>query len=494
MQNSVYILLSRMVEFAAGILLLVLVARYLGVENFGRFAFIRAVGFFLAPIVAFGTMRIIIREISVDKRRTTEIITAGLALNLMLAMVALLAASGVPFIFDFFHGSLVMAVYLSLLAQSCLIMLQTVNAGFLAHEIAGYTAVINISGRILVLSSVFMAIVLRQSFLMIFWWIFIGNLAALTMALGMLRYSGILAGRIRILVSDLKRLLIESYPIAVVVFMTQGNTYLGTFFLRFYRGDWDVAMFESAQRIIAPLAMISTSILLAFVPLLSRLGKDKGAHDRLSKIYVITLKYFFLITFPGCVIMAIFAEPIMLILFSGDFRQAAFAFRILIWTIIPLFASGLLGFLLTSLYKQHLLMISNAACFLVNGLLAFVLVRDFGFTGASVAALISSIVLFGIGYAFVTSLLGSAGIWRIIALPGLISLIFYVVGTGEWARDSSYRIGWVLLYLMVYLIVLWMTRTLKAEELRKMFRPRREGPASFVQEGQDGEDPGKAVF
>lgn len=476
-KNSFFILISWIIELGAGLIIVVLVANYLGAQKFGVFSFIRAAAFVLSPLVAFGSMRIIVREISVAKERTTDFLAAGLMLNLLMTLIVAIVAAGTIPAFGLKTHVEIWTLYLAIITQACLAIKTTVNAGFLAHDIAHFAALINLANRFFVILAVVLIVVLKLDFLMLFVAIALANMISLGISFYILKIPKITVGRPKNLIENIKFLINESYPIAIVTFMVQGYTYVNTFFLQFFHGSWHVAMFEASQRLILPLSMIATSILLGFVSTLSRLGKNVESHDRLFQVYEGTLRLFFVITFPVCAIVALFSEPIILILYKTEFLPTAKTLAILIWSIIPLFANGLLNFLLTSLYRQKLLLISNTACFIVNIVLSWLVVKDYGFVGISYATLIAYIILFGINYYFVTRLLGPVRLFSMTLIPGLITLLFFY-SAKVTAFGENNGIIMAISYLVTYFLLMIVAKMITFREMELLSRvlKRRRGP------------------
>lgn len=467
-RNSLYILVSRIIEMGAGLIIVVLVANYLGAQKFGGFSFIRAVAFVLSPFVVFGSIRIIVREIAVAKERTTDFIFAGIALNIWMGLVVAIVTTGIIPVFDLKTHAEISALYLAIIAQICGAIKNTINAGFLAHEVAHFSVMTNLTNRLFVILAVVLIVVLKQNFLMLFIAIAIANMGTLGISLYILKLPKIITGKPKDLIANTLFLIKESYPIAIVMFMVQGYTYVNTFFLRFFHDNWHVAMFEASQRIILPLSVISTSILLGFVPTLSRLGKNTESHDQLFEVYATTLKFFFLVTFPVCAFVTVAAEPIILTMYKNEFAPAAKTLTILIWAMIPLFVNGLLNFILTSLYKQKLLLISNTACFVVNIVLSWLLVKDYSFIGISYATLIAYLILFGINLYFVNRLLGPVRLLSMTLVPGLITLLFcYSAKVTMFGRSNSIILA--ISYVMVYLLLLFVTKTISIGEIKVLF-------------------------
>lgn len=466
-KNSFFILLSRVIEFAAGLVIVILVANYLGVDQFGEFAFIRALALVMSPLIGFGSIRIIVREISVNKALTSTILSAGLCLNVTMTFAVAAIAAGVIAVFNIHDPAVILSIYMAILAQTFLNMKSTVNAGFISHEIAHFSALTNLCGRISVVAAIGVVIWFHQDMSILFIAIALANLFGLAVTFLVLKTTRIAGKRPRSFISTAGLLLRESYPIFLALIMVQGYTYINTFFLRYFQDNWQVSMFEASQRLIVPLSMISTSILLGFVPMLSLLGKDKASHEQLFTVYAAILKYFFLIAFPFCLAVAVTADPLILLIYKPEFAPAAESLRLLIWSIVPLFANGLLNFVLTSVYRQKVLVFSNLTCFLVNAALSWLWVEDFGYIGVCYAVLVSYCVLFVFNYYFVSKSLGPARLVSISLVPGLVTGLGYYLIEASLA-GVTHRLFGLVAYGVVYGIALRATGLVTGHDLKKL--------------------------
>jgi O-antigen/teichoic acid export membrane protein len=95
-------------------------------------------------------------------------------------------------------------------------------------------------------------------------------------------------------------------------------------------------------------------------------------------------------------ICLIFAPQIIKLIYGHAFMDATLSFKILLPATIFLFLHPLLGFVLISQNKPHLLVPASFGALLVNVSLDFALIPKYGNVGASVASLTAYMVLFGI--------------------------------------------------------------------------------------------------
>jgi len=262
-------------------------------------------------------------------------------------------------------------------------------------------------------------------------------------------------------------LLKESYPVAISTLLSQGYTYIYVFLLKAFRDLVQVSLFQVPQRIITPLMLLPRSFLMAFVPTLSRLGANSDSYSSLEYVYRQTLKYILILTLPVCICGSIYAPRIILLLFHENFAGAIASFKILIWAILPLFLNGLLDFLLTSIREQRVLIISNGLCFLMSCTLGLILVRKYGYWGASWASLVSYFGLLIVNFYFTTKYVGFIPIHRIVIRPLLSGSVMCVILMSLVNRVNM--VFAVTAGILIYFALLFLFKTFTAIEI-EMFR------------------------
>ena len=67
---------------------IILIARYLGVEEFGKYAFVRGIGIVVTVIIAWANLMIIIREVAVDRAKASVILTSALVLHITMGIIS----------------------------------------------------------------------------------------------------------------------------------------------------------------------------------------------------------------------------------------------------------------------------------------------------------------------------------------------------------------------------------------------------------------------
>ena len=390
-RNSFLVFIAKIVEILSGVGTMAIAARYLGIQEFGSFAFIRAVEMMLSPVITFGTMQILIREISVDKNRTGSLVAQGFTVNTLTGVVAFAAAAGVAGFYQLTAAAM-LALFLAVASQFFARLTGSINAAYVAHERMNYHLIVSFVVNVLTIVFMLGAVWFR--------WGLVGLCAAMTMAnlIGFGTALAILAARFawprwRANWLLLRYLFRESFPAAISTFLTMGYPNVGVFFLKAMQSNEQVSLFQIPQRFTSIIALYPISFLFSIIPMISRLAAEQEHHRDLHKAYQLMIKYLLLAVLPACAASMFFSDPMVRIVFGSEFSAAAASFNVLIWSVPLLVVNTLLAVLLTSLKRQGLLMVANGACFVTNCLLSYLLIGRWGQIGASWSILLSSTVL-----------------------------------------------------------------------------------------------------
>ncbi|SLM30396.1 membrane hypothetical protein [Desulfamplus magnetovallimortis] len=459
--NSFFSLTARLSELLAGFVTIILAARFFGVEGFGEFAFIRAVCFILAPVITFGVFPILVREISVDRNQSLNFFCAGLVVNLIVGIPLCLILFIVPHFF-YEAGIFPKSVFLvAIAAQLFEVMTKTASSVFIAYEKIQFDLINVIISRVLIILLIIAVVWFEMPGICMFYVFAVANLVAFII-------SVVIVNRLIRSVSHLNLSLIiylvrQAFPIAIATFMTQGYNNIFVFLLKLLRDSAEVSFFQAPQRLIQPCLMIPRSLFLAYVPTLSRMAMDCHSLTLLSSVNCRILKYIFVFTLPVSLFVTAFAEQFIILAFGLDFVRATVALKILIWSINLLFVNILFDFVLTSMKKQNLLMISNALCLAASSSIGFVLVWRYGYQGACWATLLSYAVLVCSNFYFVSRDLGVIPVHRIVIKPLFASGVFAAILF--LGLDEINGVILILICSVIYFTILFLLQAFTDEEL-----------------------------
>ncbi|MCI5150596.1 MAG: hypothetical protein D3916_14630 [Candidatus Electrothrix sp. MAN1_4] len=438
----------------------------MGVNIFGEFALIRAAAFVLSPIVLFGSLPVLIREMSLDKEQAGSFLVTGLALNTMMSIVVFLLVSVILFFFPLVENIPPIAVYLAVLSQIFFVSTRTVGTVFVALEKIVYEAGVSIVSRLLTVLFFLLVVYFDIGPLGLFIALPLANCLGLGLALLLLakRFE---IKNFKLRLERLFYVFKQSYPVFVSLLLAQGYTHVNIFILKGYWSSLQVSMYQAPQRLTTPLLLLPRSIILSVYPMLARLASRDNPKEVIQEICQIFLRYCLALTVPICIIGSFLATPLVILIFGEDYAEAALSLQILIWLIIPSFTNTLLNILLTSLKRQKVLMISNGICFISNVVLSFVLIPKFGHQGASWAFLLSFVALLGTNGFFMRDYLplreNAAAMFKTVIATGAV---FAASGLLE---DLVVPFLLLILDLLLFVGLLFVLRVISIAEMKIIF-------------------------
>ncbi len=182
-----------------------------------------------------------------------------------------------------------------------------------------------------------------------------------------------------------RELLAYSAPLIVTMVLSILLTRMDTLMLAEFRTSNEVGIYNAAYPLANSLLMVISSFGYLYLPLTSRLDAD-GERDEVRKIYRITTKWIYVLTFPAFVVFTVFPNDAVSIFFGADYASGGVALAILS---IGFFTSAAAGRNRTTLaalgHTKPILgvdMLTLALNFIVN----LLLIPTYGIVGAAIAS------------------------------------------------------------------------------------------------------------
>lgn len=246
----------------------------------------------------------------------------------------------------------------------------------------------------------------------------------------------------------------------------------GSLFVTKLMGPVALAQFTVGTYVAPIVVVLRNSISDALLPEMS--AQHAGAAERALLLWQRSTVVFAILLFPAAVLLARFAEPIIVTLFSADYRDAVPVFQL--YALLLVRECVDFGLLIRSLDRNQLLVTGNIIALIVNLALLFVLVPLFGLSGAVLALLAARFSE------------GAYQLWRISAICQLpigrlipwrsLAVVAGAAAAAALPFIGGYldSIGWVgvivgsLAYLLVFALALWAVRVPEAEFLASRVR------------------------
>lgn len=464
-KNSFFLVTSRISDIGVAIIITPFIARYLGLKAFGDYALVTAISIFIKPLVEFGSEAIICRDVARDKENSSVYINSSLLIRGILSIcLFLLLYLLVELIFS--DREIKIAILFSTVAEIIISFTTIFFAVIRAHERMEYELISNLIHKAIFFAGIVMVIVYDSGFLSIFYIRLFSSLLFLLFALFFV-YSRLViftqGFSNNIIVSILK----DGFPLVLVALLATASSKIDIFFLKYFKGSAEVALFDIPNRLIIQLQFIPFSIITALFPFFTQMSIKP--HSSFKGHYESVLKFLYIGSIFSVMVMSIWAEVIISSIFGEQFVTAALSLKIIAWILIFFSLNFFLQQILIILGKQKVFSIFAFVSFATNVILDILLIPYYGYIGASIATLVSCFVLFVLTILYVTAMKGRMNITEIFAKPSLCILLTWI---GCYFANNKGIISFIIfgsLGLVIYIFLLIIMKTFSKDEL-EIFR------------------------
>jgi O-antigen/teichoic acid export membrane protein len=167
---------------------------------------------------------------------------------------------------------------------------------------------------------------------------------------------------------------------------------IATVMLSVMKGDEAVGWYSASFQLMQVVLFIPAAFLFALYPVVSRFYVS--SEESLKFVYQKSFKYLALLGLPIAVGTTILADRIILGIFQEGFAPSIIALRVLIWTVPIGFLTQMFGTMLASINRQNLAAKIVLVYTIVNVVMNLVLIPRYGYVGASLVSVITSLTAF----------------------------------------------------------------------------------------------------
>ncbi len=369
--------LQRLLSFATTLVL----ARGLGGEHFGVYAFVVTYMFIFSFLVDLGFERMVTREIARTPERTGRLIGTGIIIRSMLSVTAAVAAIAVAWCLRLPSSTrwciVVAALNLPLSVESF------VRAFFQARYEMHRAYMLSLPGTLAFLLLAATTMWMGRSLV----WVFGAALAAGVFSVSLMFWIAIPQMHVVWrpdwrLARSLWR---QAWELGAVLFIWLITLRIDQLLLYWLRSASDVGQYAVAVKITEALSMISESTMVTVFPLLA--STERTAQQRFQRIYQVTVRYLVALVLPIALVATVERELIMRALFGAAYVAGADALAILAWGMVFSYIAAVYVSLIIVRGQQPLLALVSAVSLVANVALNLLWIPRWGATGAAAAML-----------------------------------------------------------------------------------------------------------
>lgn len=384
--NTSWILVEKLSRIISGILVGILVARYLGPEQFGMISYALSVVAIFTIFSSLGMDSIIVRELITRNENKNEILGTSFYLRLIGSIAVVVAATFYSSIRDDAQNTyIVFLVSLSVVLQAFTV----VDFYFQSQVLGKYTAINQVIT--LVLSSIVKLLLIYFNKPVEYFASMVVLEATLTLINQFWFYkkSGQHINQWKFSWLEAKILLGHSWPIIVSGFVMMLYQKMDQILIKRFLDLNILGNYAAAARISEASYFIPMAVCAAILPgIINNRDNKELQYKRLTQLYSIMLWSALIICIGGMV----FGDFVITLLYKEKYYMSPQIFKIHIWSTIPIFYGTAFGMWMVAENKQKYLIFFQLLSIIVALVLNFKLIPIYGAIGAAYSILITYII------------------------------------------------------------------------------------------------------
>jgi len=465
--NFVAVFGGNMLGKLFGLISAIILARYLGPEDYGKYAFVISFAFIFMVIADYGLNDLFIRDIARDKSLASKYLALGIIVKPLFSMVAIILLILAVYIMgyskDIILYTAIFSVHLIFIT-----LVNTVSSIFKAHERMEYSSFITITigmiGLIFIASIVYLNGTLLQILMFKVVSFFIGFVLGLVIIL-----KKIAKPDFSIDYSYVKNHLIKAMPFLTIGIIHALYFNVDIIMLSKMQGDVYVGWYTpAANDLFFGILIIPTAISTVIYPMFSRHFRE--SIEKLRESCNFSIKILVLLGVPIGFGSFVLAPQIIYFIFGSQYENSIIVLQIISIAIIFVFVRQSLGFCLAAVGKEKVLMWINAGSLGLNIVLNYILIPIYAHVGAVLTTVFCIILSVMLNYFYLNK-----EIHNIIILRGMLKPIISasVMSIFVYSINEYNLLLVILLGAIIYGAIIFLLKTFNSSEmmqLKKLFR------------------------
>lgn len=404
---------------AITLVLYAVIARQLGAQGFGVFAFGLAFVMLVTTLANFGQDGILTREVARDHGLLGRYFANTLVLKLALALPALAVALAVAWSIGMSAETRWVIVFLGL-AVVVESLTQTCFAAYQAFERLSLMPVVVITQRVVTTIPAIVAMLAGAGVVAVAAIYAAGTLVSIALALVLL-YGRIAQPRFQIDLRSWWPLMRVAAPLGIAGVFITVLLRVDTAMLAFYKSDAVVGNYSAAYRLFEATLVVGWSVTAAVYPVFSRLTRD--SEPPLALVFERSLKLVLAPTLPLAVGAVVLGDSLVHLVYGSGFDDAAGALAWLAPAIVLYPLAQVSASLLIARDRQGTVAVVYGLVALENVLANLVLIPAFSLDGAAAGASLSQALITVPFFVLARKTAGAIEVRRILAAPLLAAAL-----------------------------------------------------------------------
>lgn len=388
-KNMSWLLISQIIASICGFVWTVLMARYLGVTNYGILGFAVSITGILGILDDLGISYYIVRQISTDNESAPKYLGNSLPLKIIFATIKLI----LTFIILILLKTDELTTFITLLFSIEMIIksyINSLNGAFQAFENTKFQGIgitlMNTTTLLFILISIYADLgLLGVSISYI-----LANLITLIYSYHVLT-KHITRPKFELNWEFCKKITLYSLPFAISGLLYIIYYSIDMVMLSKLVGDYANGIYNATYKLIAVLNLFYSVYSAVIFPVMSKFFKNNKKLLIIS--YEKSIKYLMMIMIPLATGTVFYSLNIIQLIYGSQYDAAASVLSILIWTVCLLFISGASNTLLNASHEEVTVTKIYAIAAVFNIILNFIMIPYFTYNGAAITTVLSDMLI-----------------------------------------------------------------------------------------------------
>jgi len=266
-----------------------------------------------------------------------------------------------------------------------------------------------------------------------------------------------------------KELFSFSWPLMFAGMVGLVMGWIDTLMIGYFSTSYAVGIYRASLATAGLLLIISSSFGSIFMPVITELYSQHRTKE-LKETNATVTKWIFLTVLPLVLLMIMFSERVLGILYGLDYIAGASALSILAFAYLIISVFRPTNQIISTVGRTRLIMVNTTVGAVFDVILNFYLIPVYGINGAAVATAISIIIVNALGFAEVYMVKHihplKLNYFKIFFSAIVSALVVYVATKTFFGTPTIYiLIIMFILYMIVYFVLLLISKTFEQEDV-----------------------------
>lgn len=453
-KNLSWLAISQIIASVCAFIWTVLIARYLGVNDYGILGFAISLTGIMGITVDFGISTHIVRHIATNYDSAPKYLGNAIPLKSLFSIGSLFLTLIILILLK--SNELTITVTLLFMIEKIInSFFGLFNGSFQAFEEGKYQGIGNTIFNLILLAFILISIYTDLGLYGITISYLLANIITVIYAYYALN-KNIVKPKFEFDKSFCKKIFLYSLPFAATSVLFSVYYSIDLVMLSQMIGDYPTGIYNATYKLISVLTLFYGVYNAVVFPVMSKFFKNDK--NLLIVTFEKSIKYLLLIIIPLAFATMFYSADIIQLIYGHEYDAASTPLSILIWTVCLLFVNGACNNLLNASYKEITITKIYAIAATFNVVLNFFIIPNYSYNGAAITTVLSDLliliiqiyVLYKMGYRVNKKLYFDIG--KIIIGSGILGISLYLLNLNMWV---ALPVGIIIYFAVVYLLRLF---------------------------------------